>query len=150
CFGGLREREGEHAVLQRRGALVGIDFARQREAPRELHRRSFLTVHEPALRRVLLALAADAENVLVNRELNVILTEARKSGLGHEARASVRQREPREAPAPHALDVTPARLRGIVLVEEPIHAAAKMVHGSERTIEIVEPSEHDVLLSSGA
>src|SRR5271168_5230143 len=57
-FGDLRQRDGEHAVLQRRRALLGVDLAGQREAAGELHRGALLAVHEPALRHVLAALAA--------------------------------------------------------------------------------------------
>src|SRR5579863_168663 len=54
----LRQRDRQHAVLQRRRALLGVHLARQAEAPAETHGRALLAVHVVALRRVRLALAA--------------------------------------------------------------------------------------------
>src|SRR4051812_22369482 len=66
---GLGQRDGEHAVLDGRRALLRIDLARQREAPRELERRPLLPVRQVPLRRVAAPLAADAQHVLVDGEL---------------------------------------------------------------------------------
>src|SRR6185437_2551758 len=122
-LGGLRERDGEHAVLHRRRALLRIDLHRQREALRELERRALLPVHEPALRHVLLALAAQREDVLVDGELDVLLAQPRQIGLEHEGLPGVVEREPREAAAPEALGVAYAGASGLELLPDAIHAA---------------------------
>src|SRR6185437_6561096 len=122
---------------------------RQREALRELERRALLPVHEPALRHVLLALAAQREDVLVDGELDVLLAEPRQIGLEHEGLPGVVEREPREAAAPEALGVAHAGTSGLELLPDAIHAAAQVIHRGHGAIEVIETADHG-LLPSGA
>src|SRR5687768_11217134 len=73
ALGGLRQGHGQHAVLQLGVDLVGGDLVWQGEAARKAGGLALLAVHRVPVGGIALALAADGQDILGRRKLDVLV-----------------------------------------------------------------------------